>query len=47
MYIISNTPGAHNSMRITCAQGIIKQITVNAGYNDTMYYQTVLGNDNL
>ncbi|MFM7980520.1 MAG: hypothetical protein ACKPKO_14505, partial [Candidatus Fonsibacter sp.] len=45
--LISNTSGTNNSMNINGERGILKKIPVNAGYNEMIYDQTVLGMDYL
>ena len=47
LYLISNTLGTNNSMSINGEWGILKKIPVNAGYNEIVYDQTVLGMDYL
>ncbi|MFM7979744.1 MAG: hypothetical protein ACKPKO_10550, partial [Candidatus Fonsibacter sp.] len=47
MDLISNTLGTNNSMSINGEFGILKKIPVNAGYNEIVYDQTVLGMDYL
>ena len=45
LYIISNSLGTNNSMSINGDWGIINKIPVSAGYNETVYDQTVPGTD--
>ena len=47
LYLISNTLGTNNSMSINGEWGILKKTPVNAGYNEIVYDQTVLGMDYL
>ncbi|MFM7978979.1 MAG: hypothetical protein ACKPKO_06645 [Candidatus Fonsibacter sp.] len=47
MYLISNTLGTNNSMSINGEWGILQKNPVNAGYNEMIYDQTVLGMDYL
>ncbi|MFM7194787.1 MAG: HD domain-containing protein, partial [Bacteroidota bacterium] len=47
LYVISNTLGTNNSMIIYGEWGIPKKIPINAGYDEMVYDQTVLGLDYL
>ena len=43
MYLVPNALGTNNSIIMTGKWGIVKNILVNAVYNETVYDHTVLG----
>ena len=47
LYLVSSNLGNHNTMSVTGECGIIKQITVNASYNQLIVDNQVLGSDYL
>ena len=47
LYLVSNTLGTRNSMRVNGEWGILKKIPISSGYNRLIYDQTVLCMDYL